>query len=446
MRAVLSPPKEPLVAPASAKLDAAVTYLAGGPAGGLPVRIRHRIEPRSVSFADYADYRFGGAPVKEGIRTGPELDFWATLDPDEDSARAPAEAAGPVAARALTLDHAGTGTVTIEKLPPLDRPASLLVEMEFSDPNGEVLSAATRVPLHPAGLYLGIKPEGWAAGRSGVRVQVVALDPRGKPLAERAVSVDVYERKVYSYRRRLLGGFYAYDSTTETKRIGSGCSGRTDARGLLFCSVKPAASGEIILLARAKDDGGRETTSNASVWVRGDEDWWFEPDNHDRIDLIPEKKRYEPGETAKFQVRMPFREATVLVTVEREGVLAQRVVALDGKSPVIEVPVAGSYGPNVFVSALAVRGRVDPEVPGPYAWLKRVFYRIGHWLGLVDEVPVERDTRPTALVDLTRARLQARHGGDQGRAARLRAQREGGARARHVPRARDGARFRRGHG
>jgi hypothetical protein len=57
------PLKEPLVAPASAKLDVAVTYL-GRPAGGLPVRICHRIEPRIVSFADYTDYRFGGSPVK----------------------------------------------------------------------------------------------------------------------------------------------------------------------------------------------------------------------------------------------------------------------------------------------------------------------------------------------------------------------------------------------
>jgi hypothetical protein len=69
---------------------------------------------------------------------------------------------------------------------------------------------------------------------------------------------------------------------------------------------------------------------------------------------------------------------------------------------VIEVPIVGSYGPNVFVSAFAVRGRVDPQVPGPYAWLKQIFYRIGYWLGLADEVPIERDTRPTALVDLTK--------------------------------------------
>jgi len=403
MRAVLAAPKEPLVKSASAKLDAAVAYLAGGPAANLPVKIRYRVEERGVSFADYADFRFGGAPLKEGIQTGSVSDIWSQFDPDEDNAeQAPAERSGPTASRSLTLDQAGTATIAIDKLPAIDRPASLVVEMEYSDPNGELLAVAARVPMHPAGLYVGVKPEGWAASKNGVRAQIVALDASGKPLAGRAVAVDVYERKTYSNRRRLLGGFYAYDSTTETRRIGSGCSGTTDARGLMFCSVKPSATGELILLARAKDDAGRESLATAGVWVRGDDDWWFEPANNDRIDLIPEKKRYEPGETAKFQVRMPFREATVLVTVEREGVLAQQVVKLDAKSPVIEVPVLGNYGPNVFVSALAVRGRVDPEMPGPYAWLKRFFYRIGYWLGLVDSVPVERDTRPTALVDLSK--------------------------------------------
>ena len=145
-----------------------------------------------------------------------------------------------------------------------------------------------------------------------------------------------------------------------------------------------------------KDDAGRETASNSSVWVRGGDEWWFEPANHDRIDLIPEKEALRAGETAKFQVRMPFREATVLVTVEREGVLSQRGDRPRGKSPVIEVPLIGAYGPNVFVSALAVRGRVDPEVPGPYAWLRRMFYRVGYWLKIVDDIPVERDTRPTS--------------------------------------------------
>ena len=55
---------------------------------------------------------------------------------------------------------------------------------------------------------------------------------------------------------------------------------------------------------------------------------------NDRIDLLPEKKRYEPGENAKFQVRMPFRNATVLVTVEREGVIEAFTKNLSGKNPV----------------------------------------------------------------------------------------------------------------
>ena len=32
-----------------------------------------------------------------------------------------------------------------------------------------------------------------------------------------------------------------------------------------------------------------------------------------RTDVLPEKKRDEPGETARLQVPMPFREATTLV-------------------------------------------------------------------------------------------------------------------------------------
>ena len=54
---------------------------------------------------------------------------------------------------------------------------------------------------------------------------------------------------------------------------------------------------------------------------------------------------------------MPFASAEVLVTVEREGVLDAWVKEVTRDQPVIEVPIKPNYGPNVFVSALAVRGR-----------------------------------------------------------------------------------------
>jgi len=363
MRATLAPPKAPLIRAKSAKIDAAVTYLAGGPAANIPVTVRHRIEPRTVSFADYPEYSFGGDAVKEGIQAGSAADAYALWEADEEEAPGEEHAAeggeSPVATKKVVLDAAGTAALTIDALPPIDRPASLAVEMEYDDPNGERLTAATRVDLHPAALYVGVKADDWVASKSDVTAQVVVLDTAGKPVAGRAVTVDVFERKSYSSRRRVLGGFYAYDTVTETRKAGQGCSGNTDARGLLHCVLKPGLAGELVMRAQAEDDAQRTASATASVWVASGGEWWFDPSSNDRMDLVPEKRRYEPGDTARFQVRMPFREATVLVTVEREGVLAHRIVHLDAANPVIDVPVVASYGPNVYVSALAVRGRVS---------------------------------------------------------------------------------------
>jgi hypothetical protein len=166
--------------------------------------------------------------------------------------------------------------------------------------------------------------------------------------------VDVFARTFYSYRKRLVGGFYAYEHVEEIRRAGPLCRGVTDAKGLVDCEGVPPPRVGSCCRPVTVDPAGRRMAANQEVWVAGDDEWWFEVRDSDRIDLVPEQRRYEPGDTARLQVRMPFREATALVTVEREGVLEARVVALSGKEPVIEVPVAAAHAPNVFVSAFVV--------------------------------------------------------------------------------------------
>jgi hypothetical protein len=80
------------------------------------------------------------------------------------------------------------------------------------------------------------------------------------------------------------------------------------------------------------------------------------------MDVLAERRTYQPGETATLQVRMPFRHATALVAVEREGILHTEVVELSGKSPTVQLKIEPDWGPNVYVSVLALRGRVH-EVP-----------------------------------------------------------------------------------
>jgi uncharacterized protein YfaS (alpha-2-macroglobulin family) len=113
------------------------------------------------------------------------------------------------------------------------------------------------------------------------------------------------------------------------------------------------------------------------VWVADGADWWFAATDNDRIDLLPEKKRYEPGDTASFQVRMPFREATALITVEREGVIDTYVRPLSGSEPVFSIPVKKQYAPNVYVSALVVRGRVSGVQPTALVDLGKPAYKLG---------------------------------------------------------------------
>src|SRR5207253_5707731 len=140
------------------------------------------------------------------------------------------------------------------------------------------------------------------------------------------------------------------------------CEGRTDAQGRMQCDVSLPEVGQVELIAQARDNAGRVSQAATSVWVTRQGELWFGGENNDRIDLLPEKKAYAPGETAVFQVRMPFRHATALVAVEREGVLETSVVELNGRDPTVRVKVRPEWGPNVYVSVLALRGRLR-EVP-----------------------------------------------------------------------------------
>jgi hypothetical protein len=71
----------------------------------------------------------------------------------------------------------------------------------------------------------------------------------------------------------------------------------------LLCEAELSVAGQVELIAQAKDAAGNAAEAATSVWVTKQGELWFAQDNDDRIDVLPEKKFYEPGETAKLQVR-----------------------------------------------------------------------------------------------------------------------------------------------
>ena len=418
MRATLKPPAEPLVAASEFPLDISVQYLAGGGASKQPVTVRAQISPRALpTFELFDDFVFANGSLAPGItrRTGSDYEYEDEGADDDADTRAPGRPAQSVHQREdITLDAAGTARVAITKLPRSPVPQDVLTEVEFRDPNGEVLTAATRVPLWPARWLVGLRAESWAASKDNLRVTAAVVDLAGKPMAQVPVRIEVLERKSYANRKRLVGGFYAYEYVQEVKRLGELCRGVTDARGLMPCAGKPAASGQLVLQARIQDDAGHPVAANQEVWVAGSEEWWFDVRDSDRIDVLPEQKRYEPGQTARLQVRMPFREATALVTVEREGVLDAMVVPLSGREPLVTLPLKDDYAPNVFVSVFVVRGRVGGVQPTAMVDLGRPAHKLGitelrvGWRAHELKVTVSTDRSVYQVRDKARVKIRAR--------------------------------------
>ncbi|HZP92265.1 MAG TPA: MG2 domain-containing protein [Burkholderiales bacterium] len=382
MQAQIGVPKAAQVRPQALDLDLSLRYLAGGGAAGAPVKVRAVVRPKPVGFPGYDGFSFANGRVQEGVEKD-AAQGWTLeefeLEGDEEGEAQPAAGIGAHAlkSQSVDLDATGSGHVKLGGLPLSDQPQELAAEMEYLDPNGETLSAATRVALWPSRLLLGVKPDAWAASSEELKFQVVALDLAGRPLKGRKVKAELYLRQPYAHRKRLVGGFYGYESGAEIRKLPVGCEGVSDARGRVFCAVKPGVSGNVFLVAQARDAGGNVAYANASAWIAGKEDWWFDASNDDRMDVVPERKRYEPGQSAQLQVRMPFRQATALVTVEREGVIDSFVQPLSGASPVIKLPVKANYAPNVFVSVLAVRGRVEDVKPTALIDLGKPAFKMG---------------------------------------------------------------------
>ncbi len=385
LRARMQPVGVPLVNPSDVNIDLQVSYLAGGGAGGLPATLRTQIEPKQVAFPDFDDYRFAAGNVKEGREeqggdATARFDGYTFSDPDPEEADgggAPQPRPQRGTVLPLTLDPAGGARATVKIADTSEQPRDLVAELEYRDPNGETLTAATRVALWPAKIVLGIKPDSWVATRERLKFTVVAVDLTGKPVAGARVRTDAFKRDYYSHRRRLIGGFYAYEHGYDTARVGDLCSGATDAHGLLICEMTPPATGNLILRAQAADAEGRLAVTHADAWVAAEDDQWFAASDNDRIDLLPERKRYEPGSVARFQVRTPFKDATVLVTVEREGVLDAFVTTLHRNDPVLDVPIKDNYAPNVFVSAFLVRGRIGDVAPTALIDLGKPSFKMG---------------------------------------------------------------------
>jgi hypothetical protein len=354
-----------LIRAESVKADLSLNYMSGGPAAHLNVKTRAQLSSSYFipDFFGADEYSFFADPIKSGI-----VDDIETGEEKSDD----------IKMNQLVLDHTGGAILEVKNLKISYRPKNLTVEMEYTDPNGEVKTAMGSKLIFPSTKIVGLRIDSWFGSANTTKLLGVVSTPESQLVKDAKYIVEAFKSETYTHRKRLVGGFYAYDSKTEIKSLGVVCTGVTDLDGRFECLPKNLPAGNILLQAHVADDQKAESFAAVSVNVfeKGEDNWWS-PGDSDRIDILASKKMVEPHEEATFVVKTPFKEATALITVEREGILDQFVTTVKRDNPVISVPMKESYAPNIFVSAMLVRGRVGGPKPDFLVDLARPAMKMG---------------------------------------------------------------------
>ena len=82
----------------------------------------------------------------------------------------------------------------------------------------------------------------------------------------------------------------------------------TDGAGVGELRWTPEEGGQYLIALSGQDTAGNPTSSGVFVWVSSGAAGFvaWPRDNNDRIELVADKKLYEPGDVAKVLVPSPF--------------------------------------------------------------------------------------------------------------------------------------------
>lgn len=140
-----------------------------------------------------------------------------------------------------------------------------------------------------------------------------------------------------------------------------------DPRGRLLAAkeLRTAQVGYYIVELRGRDEDGREALTRLGLYSTGSGSVLWHRDDESRIELVADRPSYAPGERARLLVKSPLERGSYLLTVEREGLLEERAVKMDGNTATVEVEIRDEHVPVVYATLSAWTGRTAPPPDSP---------------------------------------------------------------------------------
>jgi uncharacterized protein YfaS (alpha-2-macroglobulin family) len=309
-------------------------YYAGGPVKHGKVRWKASYRGTDFSIKDYKNYTFGSV-IEEPIDI--------------------------IESGEAMLDEKGKLSVTF----PLSKEvASGLYSVEVSatvvDFDGRASTDSATYQEEPD-YKVGISSHE-ASVRSG-EMQVfkaIVVDKAGKRLKSGDLRVDVLrEDWIYVRKRNDQGAIYWEDKRAYRKDHSSAIKIRNSEAVFDFDF---ANGGNYLIKITYKAEDGKEYSSGTAYAVEGYYYRYGYKDrnrNFERLAVSAERKEYSPGETIKVLIYPQKPLASVLMTIERRGVLEYRNLGPVNGKKYVDIPVENKHAPNVYISFLGTVARKD---------------------------------------------------------------------------------------
>jgi uncharacterized protein YfaS (alpha-2-macroglobulin family) len=311
-------------------------YLFGPPASGLEYETRVRLEDATFQPPGFSEFTFRHSSRELSSREVHVAE--GTLDAegrDEVSVQLPEIAAVPSSLRAV-------------------------VTARVSEQGGRGVTALTRVPVHPYPYYVGLRREGEGYAEVGKTssFEFVAVGPDGEERAAAPLRAELFKDRWHSVLRRTASGSYRYETRRHPELVSSLAVPGGESRGRIDFNIADYGAYRVVI-----SDPVTSASSEVQFYAAG---WGYAPwalENPARVEIELDREEYRLGETAVALLKTPF-PGKVLLTVERERVLHTTVRTLEGNTARIEIPVAGDWRPNAYVTATLIRSAGDLDTEG----------------------------------------------------------------------------------
>ncbi len=331
----------PFVSTAPVTMSAQASYYAGGPLPNAPVAWSVSTSETTYSPVGWDAFTFGIFRPwwwDEGFVTNRSFPGSGTQNVKQYNGTT--DASGR---HALRLDFTTkTGTLP-------DLPVSVSVAGTVTDVNRQAWSDQRAILVHSANRYVGLRSD-----RSFVR--------QGDPLNIEAIVTDIDGKAQAGSKITVAAGLlrtsYVNGKSVEEVVDPQTCEVTTAVRAST-CEFKTPVGGQYRISSTVTDAKGGRNRTELSVWVSGATSQAARTVEQEELTVVPDKKTYAPGDTARLLVQAPFRGGEGLIVVSRGATVREttRFTATDGSAQ-IEVPISEDDIPGIGLT-IEVVGATD---------------------------------------------------------------------------------------